>query len=56
MIQIIMSNARFLLVPESNLKLAIKLHYFDRELEHMRVEARERDDQDRLAFCTYLVR
>jgi len=34
----------FSLVPESNLKLAIKLHYFDQELERMRVEARERDD------------
>jgi len=40
----------FSLVPESNPKLTITLHYFDRELERMRVEARERDGQDRLAF------
>jgi len=46
----------FLLIPESNLKLAIKLHYFEQELERMQVEARERDDQDRLAFCTSVER
>jgi len=46
----------FSLVPKSNPKLAIILHYFDQELERMRVEVRERDDQDRLAFCTSVER
>jgi len=46
----------FSLVSESNLKLTITLHYFDQELERMRVKARERDGQDRLAFYTSIKR